>query len=83
MRGNREFLTMTKILLSEVIESTPIIGINQLQRIDVIEDEIKFSSNYSVISYCQISSEPHTNFVLVAIEGSIFKYDIITKELLF
>jgi len=30
-----------------------------------------------------MSSEPKRNFALVAMENTIFKYDLITKELLF
>lgn len=30
-----------------------------------------------------MSSEPHRNFFLVAMDGIVFKYDLVTKELLF
>ena len=30
-----------------------------------------------------MSSEPHRNFFLIAMQGIIYKYDLVTKELLF
>jgi hypothetical protein len=30
-----------------------------------------------------ISSEPHRNFFLLAMDGIVYKYDLVTKELLF
>ena len=30
-----------------------------------------------------MSSEPHRNFFLIAMDGIVFKYDLVTKELLF
>lgn len=30
-----------------------------------------------------MSSEPHRNFFLIAMDGIVYKYDLVTKELLF
>ena len=30
-----------------------------------------------------MSSEPHRNFFLLAMQGVVYKYDLVTKELLF
>lgn len=30
-----------------------------------------------------MSSEPHRNFFLIAMNGIVYKYDLVTKELLF
>ena len=30
-----------------------------------------------------MSGEPHRNFFLIAMEGTVFKYDLVSRELLF
>ena len=30
-----------------------------------------------------MSSQPHRNFVLISMDGTIYKYDLVTKQLLF
>lgn len=53
------------------------------KRIEMYDDELSFLNDESVIYKVQMSSEPKRNFVLVQMDNTIFKYDLITKELLF
>jgi hypothetical protein len=40
-------------------------------------------SKDSVIDLVQMSSEPHHNFALVAMDNTVYKYDLVSKDLLF
>jgi hypothetical protein len=46
-------------------------------------DEIKFSNDLHRIRYMQLSSELGNNFLLITIDGSVYKYDLASRELLF
>jgi len=70
----------------------PLIGFHKTQRIDLYDDELFFNderdkdgniTRYSQIEKVQMSSEPKRNFMLVQMDKTIYKYDLITKELLF
>ncbi len=54
-----------------------------VKRIEIFEDELIFSSDSTTIDLVEISSEPHRNFFLVSIDKIVYKYDIVTKKLLF
>lgn len=59
------------------------IGCDSLKRIEIYDDELKFASKSQTIDLVAISSEPHRNFFLLAMDGIVYKYDLVTKELLF
>lgn len=73
-------------------DTMPLIGFHKTQRIDLYDDELFFNderdkdgniTRYSQIEKVQMSSEPKRNFMLVQMDKTIYKYDLITKELLF
>ncbi len=87
LKANREFLFMQKILLSEAnceeLKETPLKSFFDTKRILMYDDELYFPNDKAVIEKVQMSSEPNRNFMLVQINSIIYKYDLITKELLF
>ena len=54
-----------------------------MKRIEIYDDELTFSSPLSRIDDVAMSSEPHRNFFLIAMDGLVYKYDLVSKELLF
>ncbi len=54
-----------------------------MKQIEVYDDELEFPSKYSKISLVQMSSEPQRNFFLLGMDSIVYKYDLVTKELLF
>ena len=92
LKANRYFMTMQKILLRDVgnrnvardpFAKCPLNNVDSLKRIEIYDDELTFVSRDSKIDMCVISSEVHRNFFLIAMEGTVFKYDLVSKELLF
>jgi len=92
LKANRYFMTMQKILLrdaglmnqaQDLMEKCPMSNVQALKRIEVYDDELTYLSKNSEIDLCQISSEVHRNFFLIAMDGTVFKYDLVSKELLF
>lgn len=61
----------------------PLIGVEGVKRIEIYDDELKFASNKATIEYVQMSSEPHRHFFLIGMQNRVYKYDVVTKELLF
>lgn len=66
-----------------MLEDSPLVGINGTKRIEIYDDELTFVSRNQTIDMVQISSESHRNFFLLAMDGIIYKYDLVTKEPLF
>lgn len=88
LKANREFLFMQKILLNkaycaELHNKMPLVGFMGTQRIEQYDDELTYLNDESKIQKVQMSSEPKRNFVLIQMDNIIFKYDLISKELLF
>jgi len=92
MKANRELMMLQKVLLRDAIktsamrdlqEKCPLRGVEGLKRVEIYDDELTFVAKDSDIDMVQMSSEPHRNFFLVAMDGIVFKYDLVTKELLF
>jgi WD40 repeat protein len=79
LKANREFLMLQKILLRDQEPS----DFQGLKRIEVYDDELSYLGKQSVISSVQMSSEPHRNFFLIVMDSIVYKYDLVTKELLF
>jgi WD40 repeat protein len=70
----------------------PLLGFYNTKRIELYDDELYFSDTrdkdgnityLSQVEKVQMSSEPKRNFMLVQMDNTIYKYDLITKELLF
>lgn len=61
----------------------PLVSVLGTKRIEVYDDELTFSSVESSIDDVAMSSEPHRNFFLIAMDGIVYKYDLCSKELLF
>ena len=92
MKANRELMMLQKVLLRDAAkypnmrdlqEKCPLRGVEGLKRIEIYDDELTFVAKDSDIDLVQMSSEPHRNFFLIAMDGIVFKYDLVTKELLF
>lgn len=93
LKANRELMMLQKILLSDAKAvrppqkdyqlSCPLVGVQGVKRIEIYDDELTFSSPLSRIDDVAMSSEPHRNFFLIAMDGLIYKYDLVSKELLF
>jgi hypothetical protein len=45
-------------------------------------DEIKFNNDLHRIRFIELSGKPQNNFMVLAIDGSIYKYDLASKELI-
>lgn len=66
-----------------MLDQSPLISINGIKRIEIYDDELTFQSRNQTIDMVQVSSESHRNFFLLAMDGIIYKYDLVTKEPLF
>jgi hypothetical protein len=82
MENNEEFLIIHKILMSESIPDSNIINLEEIQRISLF-DELQFSNDLNKIKFLELSQEIKDNFMVLAIDGTVHKYDIASKELLF
>jgi len=67
---------------NEVASKVELRGLDSLHKVGVFED-IKFSNDLHRIRFIQVSSEIDSNFLLVTVDGTVFKYDLATRELLF
>lgn len=59
------------------------VGLDGNKRIEIYDDELTFASRNALIDLVQVSSESHRNFFLLSMDKTIYKYDLVTKELLF
>jgi len=96
MKANRELMMLQKVLLRDAFKNakdlqakTPLERLENLKRIEIYDDELKFphlkdkKAAPPKIEHVAMSSEPHRNFFLIAMQGVVYKYDLVTKELLF
>ena len=93
LKANRELMMLQKILLTDAAivkppqkdmqAMCPLMGVQGTKRIEIYDDELTFSSPLSKIDDVVMSSEPHRNFFMIAMDGLVYKYDLISKELLF
>ena len=58
-------------------------GVEGVKRIEIYDDELTFNTPESRIDHVSMSSEPHRNFFLIAMDKLVYKYDLVSKELLF
>lgn len=82
IQNNPQFLRLHKMLLQHKLPHCPIIGVEQFQRIGIF-DEIKFTNDMHRIKFICLPSEMENNYMMIAIDGSVYKYDLATKEMLF
>lgn len=73
---------MHKFLMQHKIQDVPIVGVNDFIKIGIF-DEIKFTNDLHRIRYISLSSEYENNYMMLAIDGTVYKYDLATKEMLF
>ena len=92
LRANRELMMLQKVLLRDAVKTThmrdlqkdcPLIGVEGVKRIEIYDDELTFQTPDSYIDDVAMSSEPHRNFFLIAMDKMVYKYDLVSKELLF
>ena len=94
LKANREFLMLQKILLKDAQkdnktsgddwqELCPVVNFVDTKHIETYDNEFQYNSDDTVIDLVQMSSEPHRNFLLVAMDNTVYKYDLVTKKLLF
>ena len=81
--ANREFMKLQKLLVNQQLP-----GKLERKELDSMQkigsfDEIKFSNDLHRIRFVQVSSQMDTNFMLITIDGTVYKYDLATRELLF
>lgn len=92
LKANRELMMLQKVLLRDAVKTTamkdlqekcPLVSVEGVKRIEIYDDELSFNSSKSRIDDISMSSEPHRNFFLLAMDGFVYKYDLVSKELLF
>ena len=92
LKANRELMMLQKVLLRDAVKTAamkdlqaqcPLVSVEGLKRIEIYDDELKFNTPESQITDVSMSSEPHRNFFLIAMDGLVYKYDLVSKELLF
>ena len=80
MQHNEEFLKLSKHMVLSMGDAR--VGVADLKKLTVYDD-LKFSNDLHKIKYIDISSEIGNNFMLIAIDGVIYKYDLASHELLY
>ena len=92
LKANRELMVLQKVLLRDAVKTSamkdlqaacPLVGVEGVKRIEIYDDELTFNTPESKICDVSMSSEPHRNFFLIAMDGLVYKYDLVSKELLF
>ena len=92
LKANRELMMLQKVLLRDAVKTQamrdlqaqcPLVGVEGVKRIEIYDDELTFSTPHSTIDHVAMSSEPHRNYFLIAMDGLVYKYDLVSKELLF
>ena len=73
---------MHKFLMQHKIQGMPIAGVIDFVKIGIF-DEIKFTNDLHKIKYISLSSEYENNYMMLAIDGTVYKYDLATREMLF
>ena len=92
LKANRELMMLQKVLLRDSARTShmkdlqaqcPLVGVEGVKRIEIYDDELTFNTADSKIDDVAMSSEPHRNFFLIAMDKLVYKYDLVSKELLF
>ena len=69
--------------MGDLQAQSPLENCVNLKRIEVYDDELRFLNEKQKIDKIAMSSEPHCNFFLIGMDGVVYKYDLVSKELLF
>lgn len=48
-----------------------------------IFDELKFNSDINKIRFIGLSSDPDNNYMVLAVDGTVYKYDLASREMIF
>ena len=97
IQGNGDFLTMARVLLKEKQPTCQITGVHSLIKLQVFDKEIYTANDANlldlasvgqkeedkVVQLMQIVSQISMNCAFLAIGGKIYKYDLVTKQMLF
>ena len=46
-------------------------------------DELRFSNDINKIKFIELSSASENNYVMLAIDGTVYKYDLASREMIF
>lgn len=57
-------------------------GLDSIHKVGQFDD-IKFSNDLHRIRFIQLSSEIDNNFMLITIDGTVFRHDLATREVQF
>ena len=57
-------------------------GFECIERIGIF-DEMKFSNDMNRLRFISLSSEREHNYMMISIDGVVYKYDLSSKEMLF
>jgi len=68
-----------KPTIKDLQEQCPLVGVETSKRIEIYDDELTFVSDRSKIDHVAMSSEPHRNFFLIAMDKLVYKYDLVSK----
>ena len=94
----KENVTDKKISSADLLSTVPLVGVKGTKRIEVYDDELTYTSPTSFINLVQMSSEETRHFFLIAMQEKdekktgkseqarpsvVFKYDLVSKQLLF
>lgn len=97
IQGNGDFITMARVLLKEKQPTVPILGVHSIIKLQVFDKEIYVANDANlldlanigqkeedkVVQLMQIVSQISMNAIFLAIGGKVYKYDLVTKQLLF
>ena len=72
---------MYKLLLQESNPKYSLDKVDYIQKIAVF-DEIKFHNDLHRIRFLELASQPENNYMVLAIDGTVYKYNLGTKELI-
>jgi len=71
---------MSRVLLKEEQPTCPIIGVVGLIKLHSFEKELQAFGENRVVDLMRIASEIPLNLMYIAINGKIYKYNMVTKQ---
>mmetsp|Transcript_10620 Transcript_10620/g.10705 ORF Transcript_10620/g.10705 Transcript_10620/m.10705 type:complete len:218 (-) Transcript_10620:541-1194(-) len=70
------------MLMKEKIPEAELQSIERIQKIAIF-DNIKFANDLHKIRFMELASDIENHFLILAIDGIVYKYDLVTKDVLF
>lgn len=58
------------------------ISLDYVQKTGIF-DELKFNTDINKIKFIELSHEIDNNFVILAVDGTVYKYDLATREMVY